>query len=131
HRDDDMVRVVARAAGHDKETIAHARETLDTNARANGKRKRARVLLEVVAHLVLGGEVVAIGGGERQAVEAGVSRGRKEAQRVPALAPDVADARAGVENDELDAVLTKVIPDRESGLARADDDRVDALSDVA
>ena len=85
------------------------RNSLSTRVpRADGQLEARRVGLEVVAHLVLRREVVA----RRrelhpdQAVELG---GREQAQRVPALAPGVADALGRVQDHEAQAALAQVV----------------------
>src|SRR5262249_26393191 len=89
-----------------------------------------RITLEVVGHLVLGRKRV-LRSGERQAVERIQPRRREEAQRVPARAPRVADARVRVEDQEAYALALEVIADRQAGLAGADHDHVEALGRVA
>ena len=89
-----------------------------------GKWKCSRVRFQVVRHFILGGKVVARRG-ERHAVEAAELRRREEPQRVPALAPGIADARVGFQNEEARAGAREVIAGGQSRLAAADHDHVE------
>ena len=60
----------------------------------------------------------------RQPVEA---RRREQAERVPALAPGVADPLVRVEDHEGRPRLRQVVADRQAGLAAADDHGLDPL----
>jgi hypothetical protein len=102
-------------------------EALDARAGADLDARLLGVGLEVVGHLVLGREAVARVG-EREAREAVVGRRGEDPQRVPALAPGVADALVGVDDDGGDAAVDEPVGHREAGLAAADDERADALA---
>ena len=119
-------RLVAAAAGLDDEDIARPRQALDADAAPHRQFEMRGIRLEIVGHLVLGGEVAG-GRRERHAVEPVEPRGREQAERVPALPPRVADAASGVEDDEGQAALLEVIAGRQAGLPAADDDDVVAL----
>jgi hypothetical protein len=105
---------------------AAARDAVDAQAGANGKMEALRVSLEIVRQLVLGREGVA-GSGETKARKLYVARGREQAQRILAVAPGIADAMSGVENQEANAAASQVVADGEAGLAAADDDGVDSF----
>src|SRR5258708_38039432 len=65
--------------------------------------------------------------GERRAGES-VQPGRSNrTQRIPALAPRLADVRVSVENDEIDVALRQVKAGGETRLASADDHNIEAL----
>jgi hypothetical protein len=82
--------------------------------------------LEIVSQFVLGGEGVA-SCWERETRELNVTRRREQTERIPALAPGVADTMAGVENQEANAAPGKMIADGEARLAASYDDGVDAF----
>src|SRR3990172_6726620 len=92
----------------------------------HGEVIRLGVRLEVVGDLVLGDESVAFRR-ERHAGQPVVARRGEQQQRVPPLAPCVADAFVGVEDHEVDAALGELVPDRQSRLAASDDDGVEVL----
>ena len=54
--------------------------------------------------------------------------GREKTQRVPPLPPRVADPLVRVEDHEREIPLREVVTDRETGLAAAHDNRLDALT---
>ena len=126
HRHHHVLGLEPPLAGRHHEPLPSLREAVHLDARTHRQLEARRVGLQVVGHLVLGGEGVRRGGEghPRQAVEAG--RG-EQAQRVPALAPGVPDARVGVQDHEGEAPPRQVVPDREARLAAPDDDRLDPL----
>ena len=65
--------------------------------------------------------------GERHSRQGVVAGGREEAERVPPLAPGVADPLVGVEDQEGEVPLGEVVPDREACLSTAQDQGLDAL----
>ena len=67
------------------------------------------------------------GGGKGEAVEAVVAGGGEEAEGIPAVAPRVADALIGVQDEEGEAATGEVVADGEAGLAAADDDGVETF----
>ena len=124
HGDDDVLCVKPLVAREDEESaVPRARHSIDAHARSNRQRERPRVGFEIVGHIVFRGERERRRR-KRQAVEAGVTRRREETKRIPPVAPYVADARAIVEEDEIDAVLLQVVTDRKTCLPAADDDRI-------
>src|SRR5262245_28332547 len=100
---------------------------LDAHAAAHRKLKAPRVRLQVVRHLIPGREIVARGG-KRHPIETVELRRREASQRVPALAPRVADAGVLIEDDEAHPYVGEVIADGETRLAAADDDDVELLA---
>ena len=86
----------------------------------------SRIRLQVVGHLVLRRKRV---GRSRKAHadKAIESRRRKQAKRVPPLAPAVTDSPVRLENDELETAPRQVVADRESGLATADDNGLNTM----
>src|SRR5215471_6247140 len=99
HRDDDVVRFEAIRAGFDQISAAGAGETIDAGLATNRQLKPARVVFEVIRHLIFRWKR------KRQtrklhpdeAVEQGW---REQAKRIPPLAPAVAHVCTGVKDDE-------------------------------
>src|SRR5687768_10403537 len=67
-------------------------------------------------------------GGERHPGQAVVFRGREQAQRIPAAAPDITDTLTLLQDEETGAGLSQVETDRQAGLATADHDYVELMS---
>src|SRR6185503_8536411 len=65
---------------------------------------------------------------EREAWQRAVAARREQDERVPAAAPRGAHAARGLEDHEPSALLRKEVPDREPGLAGADDGDLDAVT---
>jgi hypothetical protein len=89
-------------------------QPLDARARADRQLEARRVGLEVVRHLVLGGERV----GRSRELHAGqsVQLGRREqAQGIPAPAPDVADPLRRVQDREVQPEPAQVVSHRQTG----------------
>ena len=86
-----------------------------------------RIGLEVVRHLILGGEGM-WRARKRHTVEPVEPRRRKEPERVPSLTPGVADPLVGVEDDKAETSPGEVVTDRQAGLAATDDNGFDPLS---
>src|SRR6266542_4580001 len=95
-------------------------------AGSNREFEPRRVGLEVVGHLVLGGERVSRAG-KGHSRQGGVAGGREEAERVPPLPPGVADPLVAVEDHERKIPLGEVVPDREACLPAAQYQGLDAL----
>src|SRR5262245_15437026 len=127
HCDDDVVRLELLVASDNEKPIAEKRQTLDAHAVPHGQLKVSCIRFEIVPHRVLRRERMRVCW-KRHAVEAREPRRREESQRIPTVAPGVADARARVEDHELDALPLQVIADREARLSPTDYHRVDALS---
>src|SRR6202022_2662009 len=127
HRDDYVVGFELACAGFNQMPVAGARETIDASAASNGQLKSARVVFEVIRHLVFRWKRKRRSGEFRP--DESVERGRrKQAKRIPPVAPGIAYAFTGVEDDERTTLVSQVVPDGESRLAAADDDRVECLA---
>src|SRR5829696_3627558 len=129
HRHDDVVGLKPVCARFNEIPAAGTRETIDPRAVSNRQREPARVLFEVVRHLIFRWKRKRRRG-EWHADEA-VELGRcKQTERVPPVAPGIAHTFRSVEEDERTALPGQVVPDRESRLTTADDDRVKFLARV-
>ena len=126
HRYDHVVSLEPPVARLDDEAAAVPRQPVHPDAGSNREPEPCRVRLEVVGHLVLGGEHVRRAG-EGHARQGVVAGGREEAKRVPPLPPGVADPLVGVEDDEGEIPLGEVVPDCEARLAAAHYQGLDAL----
>ena len=126
HRHHHVLGPEPPVAGRNHEPVPVPRQPVDPDAGTNRQFEARGVGLEVVGHLVLGGERLGRGGEghPRQPAEAS---GGEQAKRVPALAPGVADPLVRVEDHEADTTLRQVVPDREAGLAAADDNGLDTF----
>ena len=124
--DDHVLGLEAPVVALDDVAAAVPRQSARPGYRRGRAARSARVLLEVVGHLVLGREGPA-GRRERHPRQAVEARRAVQPQRVVVPAPVVADASLLVEDHERPAALREVVAGREPGLARADDDRLDAL----
>jgi hypothetical protein len=127
HRDDDVVRLELLVAGDNEKPIAEPRQTFDARAAPHGQLKVPGVGFEIVAHRVFRRERMRVRW-KGKAVEAREARGCEESQRIPSLAPGIADARARIENHERHAFPLQVIADRKACLPATDHHRVDSLS---
>ena len=89
-------------------------------------REPLRVFLEKVRHLVFRREGITRRreAHTRQAVE---TRRREKPERIPPIAPCVADAWVRVEDDERSSLPREEVSDRQAGLSGADDHGLDAL----
>src|SRR5262249_41183033 len=86
--------------------------------------KTRRVGLEILCHRVLGGESIP-SSRKVHACQPVEACGGKEAQRIPAVAPGVADPLMRLEDDEVPSLLFQVVASRQTRLAGADDDGVE------
>src|SRR5262249_5449136 len=108
HRDDDMICFeLARRRGDDV-TITALEQALDAHTTAHRQTKARGVGFEIGSHLVPRRKRVP-GCWKPHPVEAIVFRGRKESQRVPALAPRVADSLVGFQDHETRARLREMV----------------------
>ena len=123
-RDHHVVAAVAAGVGGDDVLLTLALDALHPGLQPDGQLEVTGVRLEVVADLVLAREAPLLRG-ERQAGQAVVLGGRVELERVPLLAPVVADPGARVEDHERAAVTLQVVTGRQARLAGADDDGLD------
>jgi len=85
-----------------------------------------RVALLVVGDFVLVRERIAASR-EADTGEAVQVAGREETQRIPAQTPGIADPRMRVDEDHLAPAAQEVVRDRESAVARADDQDIRVL----
>jgi hypothetical protein len=124
--DDDVVGLEAADAGPRDVTAVLLRQLVHGRAAADRKLEARRVRLEVVAHLVLR-RVRRARRRERHPRQPVAKRRRVEPERVPAVAPRVADPLARVEDDERVPLPLQVVADGEPGLTTADDHCLVAL----
>jgi hypothetical protein len=96
------------------------------DAGPNRELELGRVGLQVVGHLVLGGERVGRSG-ERDPGQRVVPGRGERPQRVPASAPGVTDPLVGVQDQERPPLPGQVIADRQAGLAAPDDHGLNLL----
>jgi hypothetical protein len=103
-----------------RQLVGHvaARQALDPYTASYRKIEVLRVGLQIVGHLVMGGEGVHL---HRPTRQAGVPRDGEQSQRVPAVPPGVANAGVGIENDELLAGPLQVVSDRQTCLPSTND----------
>jgi hypothetical protein len=117
------------ATGHiDPEaiTIRCRIDALDEGPAPDWQREALGVRREVVAHLAAG-RIVERTRGEAESWQR-VPAGRTvKAERVPALAPVIADPLVSVDDEERNAPLLQVVSRRQARLAAADDQGVDPL----
>ena len=125
---DDLCCKPPRLAGDDDVSVVvfGTTKAVDADSGSHRQLEGVRVQFEVVGHLVLGGEGVRRRrkGQPGQAVVAGWG---EQAQRVPAVAPAVADPCVLLEDDEAQSATGKVVAHRQAGLAGANHDHVKAL----
>src|SRR5215831_11331201 len=129
HRDDHIFRFELLGPGGNAKTIPAARNAVDAYACSNRQVETPRIGFQVVSHLQLGREGVAARGKTKSGKPC-VTRRREQAERIPAIAPGVADTTAGIQNQEADAAAGEMVSDGEACLAAADHDGVDAFKSV-
>ena len=85
------------------------------------------VLGQIGRNVVAAGIAVRIAG-EGQARQAAVASRRKQLQRIPPRAPSGRRLLRRLEDRELATLPSQEIPDRETGLAAADDDHLQVIA---
>ena len=126
HGDHHVVGRPAPVAGGDHEPAVVPPEPVHADAGPDRELEPGRVGLQVVGHLVLGGERVGRRG-EREPGQRVVPGRGEQPQRVPAPAPGVADPLVGVQDQERPSPPGQVVADRQAGLAATDDHGLDVL----
>src|SRR5262249_45050661 len=91
HGYDDIFGFEPFAASGDKEVITAPGYAVDSETVANGKVETARIGFQIVGQLLLRGERIAASR-EWEAGKFDVPRGREKTERIPAIAPCVANA---------------------------------------
>ena len=125
-RDDHVFRFETAVAGCNYEPIPLPEESVYLDTSSNGELESGGVGLEIIGHLVLGGERKGWRG-ESPALQSIVAGRGEQAQRIPALAPGVPDPFVGVEDHEGQVPLCQVVPGGETSLTTTDDDRIETL----
>ncbi len=124
-RDDDLAcREAPAVRGRHDEAVLDRLDPIDARPAPDRQVEPPGVHLEVVGHLA-SGRPVGRRRGEAHTRQRVVAGGAVQPERIPAVPPVVADARVGVEDREGQPALREVIAGRQSGLAGADDDRVE------
>ncbi|HEV8489140.1 MAG TPA: hypothetical protein VGQ58_05080 [Candidatus Limnocylindrales bacterium] len=129
--DNYLARLEAATASPDRVAACAIRlvrrsQAIDSHAGLGRQTVVVGVGLEVIGHLPAGREGVARQR-KRKPRQRVVPGRRVQEQRVVALAPDVADAAAGLEDGEVDAASGEVVPRRQASLAGADDNDLVAI----
>src|SRR4029450_13083315 len=125
--DHDTVRQHLTGRRHESEAVVSPRQPVDSYAVSYRKVEVPCVLLEVIGHLAMSSEGVQPHWPTRQAR---VPRGREQSERVPPVAPAVADTCIGIENDELLTGSPQVVAHHQSCLPPADDHRREGFGAV-
>jgi hypothetical protein len=115
HRDHHVVRLEAPRPADDDGPVAVARHPIDSHACPDWKIELRGVGLKVIGDVVLRGQHAGRRR-ERHARQSVVPRGREQPQRVPAVAPGVADVVVGVKDHARQIALREVVADSQAGL---------------
>jgi hypothetical protein len=121
-----VVGLPAAVARGDYEPAVVLEEPVHPDAGPNRELEPGRVGLQVVGHLVLGGERVGRSG-EGEPGQRVVPGRSEQAERVPAVAPGVTDPLVGVQDQERPSPPGQVVADRQAGLAATDDHGLEVL----
>lgn len=112
--------VVSPGRGDEPTTVPC--EPFDPGVVADRQLEVARIRLEVVGHLVLGGEVPVLTG-DLHAREAVRPVRCEQRQGIPAVPPGVAGACVRVDDEERQVPLGQLAADSQTGLPASDDKR--------
>src|SRR5262245_10421620 len=102
HRDDDVFRLESLVPRDDDNPVAESRQAIDAHVRSHRQCKALRVRFEIVGHLILRWKIEGRRG-EWHAVQTGKPCGGEQPERIPSVAPRVADMGTRIKDDEWNA----------------------------
>jgi hypothetical protein len=126
HGDHNVARLDPTPSCRHRKPLVVLAQLMHADSGSNRQLEPGCIGLQVIAHFVLGGESAGRPR-KRHPRQAVVAPGGKQAERVPSGSPCVSDPLVGVKDHEGQLTLGEVVPDRETCLTAADDDRVDSL----